>query len=52
MIELIFKSGWQGPTGIIAHDRNQDAGIVLQENLSGLQALLQRIGDKAGASSY
>lgn len=44
MIETILKSGWQGPTGIIAHDRNQDAAITLQENLDGLQRVLGELG--------
>ena len=52
MIEVILKSGWHGPTGIIAHDRNQDAAITLQENLDGLRTVLKQIGDLTGSVSY
>ena len=52
MIELIHQSGWFGPTGIIAHDRKQDAKLTLQQNLDGLSALLENIGDEAGHASY
>jgi hypothetical protein len=43
MIDIIARSGWRGPTGIIAHDRKQDAAIVLQENLSGLKSILEEL---------
>jgi hypothetical protein len=52
MIAVIHQSGWRGPTGIIAHDRKQDAAITLQENLDGLCSILKEIGDEAGLTSY
>ena len=52
MIELIHRSGWYGPTGIIAHDRKQDAAVTLQENLTGLEQILHSIGDLKGFQSF
>lgn len=52
MIEIISNSGWHGPTGIIAHDRNQDAAVTFQENLDGLKGILETIGDSVGAATF
>lgn len=52
MIETVVKSGWQGPVGIIHHQRKQDAKENLQANLDGLQAVLKAIGDDGAASTY
>ena len=52
MIETILESGWQGPTGIIAHDRNQDAAITLRENLDGLESILIELGREDLAETY
>lgn len=52
MIQIIAESGWFGPTGIIAHDRNQDAAFTLQENLEGLKRILEEIGHKEVAATY
>ncbi len=52
MLKIICESGWQGPTGIIAHDRNQDAADVLQENMDGLKTILSEFGHHEVAASY
>jgi len=52
MIKIILDSGWRGPTGIIAHDRNQDASVTLQENLDGLRTILNELGRKDLAETY
>jgi len=52
MIKIIANSGWQGPTGIIAHDRNEDAAVVLQENLDGLKTILEELGHQEVAATY
>ncbi len=52
MIQIIADSGWSGPTGIIAHDRNEDAAVVLQENLGGLKTILKELGHQELAATY
>ncbi len=52
MIDIIFKSGWRGPVGIIAHNRSADAKQTLQGNLDGLRSLLKQIGDESGFATY
>jgi len=52
MIKIVVDSGWFGPTGIIAHDRNQDAKVTLQENLVGLKKILSELGYHEVAATY
>ncbi len=52
MIRVIGDSGWQGPTGIIAHDRNADAAVVFQENMDGLKSILDELGYHDAAGTY
>lgn len=52
MIQIIRESGWHGPVGIIGHQRTEDVKVTLQKNLVGLRAILQEIGDDAGAASF
>lgn len=52
MIDIVSKSGWQGPTGIIAHDPNEDAQAVLQVNLDGLKSILEELGYQDVAATY
>lgn len=52
MIKIICDSGWQGPTGIIAHDKNQDAAVTFQENMEGLKTILNELGHTGVAATY
>ena len=52
MIEVIFKSGWRGPVGIIGHNRSADVKQTLQANLDGLRSILKEIGDEPGLATY
>lgn len=52
MIKIICESGWQGPTGIIAHDKHQDAAMVFQENMEGLKTILIELGYHDVAATY
>ena len=52
MIKIICDSGWQGPTGIIAHDKNQDAAVTFQENMDGLKSILNELGHYEVAATY
>ena len=52
MIEVIFKSGWRGPVGIIGHNRSADAKLTLQANLDGLASILKEIGDESGLATF
>lgn len=52
MIQIIGQSGWHGPTGIIAHDRKQDAAVTLRENLDGLEKVLKELGYDEAAATF
>jgi len=52
LIDIVSKSGWHGPTGIIAHDPKQDAAAVLQENMDGLKTILNELGYHDIAATY
>jgi hypothetical protein len=40
----LFKdSGFNGTIGILGHVEDEDARVVLERNLSGLQALLKKL---------
>lgn len=46
MIQTVLNSGYDGPIGILGHIAHQDAMISLQENINGLQRLLEELEDK------
>ncbi len=52
MIRLVWKSGYNGPVGIIHHDEQEDAEKGLRDEMSGLQKILTEIGDRKAAASY
>ncbi len=52
MIEIVFRSGWRGPVGIIGHNRSADAKQTLQANLDGLRSILKEIGDEPGLATF
>jgi hypothetical protein len=39
MLRAVQQSGWQGPVGILCHRDDADAGLVLADNLDGLEWL-------------
>lgn len=43
MIQAIMDSGYAGPIGIIDHQEHRDTREVLQENLSGLQGIVEKL---------
>jgi len=43
MLDLISKSGYSNPIGILDHQSKRDSLEVLEENLAGLQALLEQL---------
>jgi hypothetical protein len=52
MIGMIRKSGYTGPIGIIDHREQLDAEESLQQNLTGMKQVLEKIGDKKSAQTY
>jgi len=44
LLEIIARSGYHGPIGILDHRANLDAEKSLKENLDGLKRLLQQMG--------
>ncbi len=52
MIEIILKSTFKGPIGIINEDTHPDAEIGLKMNMAGLKGILQSLGYKAVAATY
>ena len=52
MIEIVLKSEFKGPIGIINEDTHPDAEIGLKMNMFGLKAILQSLGYKAEAATY
>ncbi|MFM7055920.1 MAG: sugar phosphate isomerase/epimerase family protein [Planctomycetota bacterium] len=52
LLQIILSSGYDGPIGIIDHREQLDAEESLQQNLSGLQALLAKVGQTAAAQSF
>jgi hypothetical protein len=49
---MIRKSGYTGPIGIIDHREQLDAEESLQQNLTGMKQVLEKIGDKKSAQTY
>ncbi len=52
MLEIIAKSGYRGPIGILDHRPEVDAEKSLVENLDGLKQLLKRMGDQKALETF
>jgi len=52
MIDLIQRSGYEGPIGIIDHREELDSEESLRQNLTGLKAVLEKLGDKESAATF
>ncbi|MEQ8683976.1 MAG: hypothetical protein RIE86_01725 [Imperialibacter sp.] len=52
MMSYLKKVGFKGQIGVLGHIEDEDVAIVLQRNLSGLQAILSSIGDNEALSTY
>ncbi len=52
MIEIVANSGYEGPIGILNHDRERDAKAGLQHEMKGLQAVLKNLGDEHALQTY
>lgn len=52
MLQTILKSGYDGPIGIIDHRETLDAEESLQQNLTGLQKVLEATGQTEAARTY
>jgi len=52
ILRTIQKSGYRGPIGILGHRADVDAELALQQNLDGLKAMLEKIGDTEALETY
>jgi len=52
MMEVIKRSGYSGPIGILGHRENVDAEVALKQNLDGMKKVLGQIGDEAALKTY
>lgn len=52
MMEIIKRSGYTGPIGILGHRENTDAEVSLRENIEGLKKVLKQMGDQAALKTY
>ncbi len=52
MLEIIARSGYRGPIGILDHRPELDAEKSLMENLEGLKKLLQQRGDQKALETF
>ncbi len=52
MMEVVKKSGYKGPIGIINEDTAPDAEVGLMLNMNGLQKVLKAMGDRQALRSY
>ena len=52
MMEIIRKSGYRGPIGILDHRGEVDAEKSLRENLEGMKKVLGELGDKPALETY
>ena len=43
MLRVVEQSGWRGPVGILCHRDDADAGLVLKDNLDGLEWLKREL---------
>ena len=51
ILKTIRDSGYRGPIGILNH-RDIDAEVGLKENIDGLKALLEKLGDREALATY
>jgi len=52
LLDIIAKSGYHGPIGILDHRGKVDAEQSLRENINGLRKLLKQMGDKEALESF
>ncbi len=52
ILTMIRDSGYRGPIGILDHRSKLDAEKSLQENLTGLQHLLQKMDDREALKTF
>jgi len=52
LLEIISKSGYRGPIGILDHRADVDAEQSLKENLGGLKQLLRQMGDEEALKTF
>ncbi len=52
MMDLVRKSGYTGPIGILDHRSSEDTEKVLRGNLAGIKKLLEQLGDKDALRTY
>jgi hypothetical protein len=52
MIDIILRSDYAGPIGIINEDTDPDAAVGLQKNMDGLRDILMDLGYKKVADSF
>mgnify|MGYP003578402317 FL=1 len=52
MLGTLKQSGYGGSIGIICHIETEDARVVLDRNLKGLQKLLEEMGEKTALDTY
>ena len=52
MIEIVANSGYEGPIGILNHDRERDAKKGLQTEMDGLKTILSALGDVNALETY
>ena len=52
MLQVILRSGYQGPIGILDHRGDRDAEESLKENLDGLKRLLGELGDVEALKTF
>lgn len=52
LLRALRDSRFNGTIGILGHVEDEDARVVLERNLSGLQALLEKLGDHSALRTY
>lgn len=52
MLRVLRASNFAGSIGILGHVEEEDARVVLERNLAGLQTLLEKLGDKEALRTY
>jgi hypothetical protein len=52
LLRALKDSRFNGTIGILGHVEDEDARVVLERNLSGLQALLEKLGDHSALRTY
>ncbi|NQU23249.1 MAG: hypothetical protein HQ567_18370 [Candidatus Nealsonbacteria bacterium] len=52
MLDVVRRSGYRGPVGILDHRGDLDAEESLRQNLAGLKRVLEQQGDEVAARTY